>query len=206
MSDVRKFDRDLADAGMGVTFVDPRDLEAVEAAILFQNPRTGDQEIYLTDNLGSPAVNLSNSPSTTDASGSWCPDGTRIVFMCWERLQGGSQDLCFVNPDGTGFARLGGEGAQGPVGSPDGTRIAYLCRDDGDPEICVMNADESGRLNLTNTPGSDLEPGWSADGASIVFISNRDGNHEVYVMDASGGGQTNATNDPGLDQRPRIRP
>ena len=44
--------------------------------------------------------------------------------------------------------------------SPDGTRIAFECHGEIYEEICLMNADGSGRLNLTNNPSRDLTPVW----------------------------------------------
>ena len=64
-------------------------------------------------------------------------------------------------------------------------------------EVYVMNADGSGKRNLTRNPGNDGPRGWGAnwspDGRKITFVSDRDGAYEVYVMNADGSGQRRLT-------------
>ena len=76
-----------------------------------------------------------------------------------------------------------------PKFSPDGSRILFQSRINGNAEICVSNLDGSGMINLTNNPARDVQPAWSPDGSKIVFVSNRDGNYGVfaiYTMNADG--------------------
>lgn len=53
-------------------------------------------------------------------------------------------------------------------------------------EVCVMNADGSNLINLTQNPADDTSPVWSPDGKKIAFLSNREGGQRIYVMDADG--------------------
>jgi hypothetical protein len=82
----------------------------------------------------------------------------------------------------------GGDGQ--PAWSPDGKRIAYISKDDGNFEIYVINSDGSGKTRLTNTPQSDGLPIWSPDGRHIAFRSDRDGKWAIYVMKPDGTGVT----------------
>ena len=46
--------------------------------------------------------------------------------------------------------------------SPYGGKIAFVSIRDGNPEIYVMNADDSDQVNLTNYPGSIFyQPPWT---------------------------------------------
>jgi Tol biopolymer transport system component len=100
----------------------------------------------------------------------WSPDGRRIAF---ERRLGRVQsvDWCsgcgtarifevwVTNADGSGQQSLTPRGAK-PSWSPDGRRIAFVSKRDGNAEIYAMNADGSGQRNLTRTPGRQER--WAA--------------------------------------------
>src|SRR5207248_1345488 len=91
-----------------------------------------------------------------------------------------------------------------PTWSPDGTRIAFHCDPDGTEnlEICVINADGTNLVRLTNNPALDEFPAWSRDGAKILFSSLRNGNSYLFIMnparaDASGVRQEGGRGHPG---------
>ena len=91
--------------------------------------------------------------------------------------------------------------------SPDGSRIAFASDRNGDQEIFVMNADGTGAVNLTSSPGSEeVYPAWTPDGQRILFATARDGDAEIYIMNADGSDQTNLTNDPDSDITPSVSP
>ncbi len=83
--------------------------------------------------------------------------------------------------------------AQSPTG-----QIAFR----SDNEIYIINADGSGRTNLTNNSASDWWPTWSGNGHQLAFVSDRDGNWEIYKMNADGSGQTRLTNNSNADNSP----
>lgn len=87
---------------------------------------------------------------------------------------------------------------EGPVWSPNGTKIAFWSpRLGGLPEIYMMNGDGSAITRLTSNGVSEGYPAWSPDGNRIAFASERDGNWEIYVMTVDGFGLVNITNSPG---------
>ncbi len=59
-------------------------------------------------------------------------------------------------------------------------QIAFQCS----AHICLMNADGSGRMELTNL--NSTMPAWSPAGGKIAFVSVGGGNPEIYVMNADG--------------------
>ena len=102
-----------------------------------------------------------------------------------------------MNPNGTDIKRMTFTGSNSePAYSPDGSRIAFISGRDSEYEIYVMNADGTGKTNLTNNPAHDDDPAWSPDGTRIAFSSaGRPGqfNQDIYVMNADGSNQTNIT-------------
>src|SRR5215203_798492 len=86
-----------------------------------------------------------------------------------------------------------------PVWSPDGQTIAFvrwLPRVDNSPnyEIFAMNADGTGKTNITKTPdASEDAPAYSPNGKRIAFSSNRDGRNGIWKMGANGSHPTQLT-------------
>jgi Tol biopolymer transport system component len=67
--------------------------------------------------------------------------------------------------------------------SADGTRITFAVNRD----IFVMNADGSGRRQLTEDGMYNSGPSFSPDGRTIVFSGGADGGAELYTVPAAGG-------------------
>lgn len=80
-----------------------------------------------------------------------------------------------------------------PRWSPDGRKLVFVSRRDGNREVYVINADGSAQRNLTRNPVADSDPAWSPDGRKIAFFSTRDGETAIYVMNADGSGQRSIT-------------
>ena len=78
-------------------------------------------------------------------------------------------------------------GAEAPVWSPDGTRLAFESNQSGNWDIWVTQLRGGQAVNLTaDHAGDDRLPSFSPDGSEIAFLSTRDG-HGVFVMPALGG-------------------
>ena len=116
-----------------------------------------------------------------------------------------------MNADGTGQTHIAAGSL--PRWSPDGGRLAFVCRPDGHQDICVMNADGSNLVRLTNDPGIDNGATWSPDGRKIAFASMQNTvpvpragcgtrNHEIYVMNVDGSDVTRLTDEPACDISP----
>jgi TolB protein len=68
----------------------------------------------------------------------------------------------------------------------DTSKIIYLSRDGEKQNLYIMNADGSGKKQLTD-PGFSVQwPTWSPDGKSIVFNSYDEGSFGIYIIDRSG--------------------
>jgi Tol biopolymer transport system component len=84
----------------------------------------------------------------------------------------GSTDLYVMNADGSNVTQLTHDtaGDTEPAWSPDGTKIAFASKFDGDYDIYVVNRDGTGRQNLTpGLGGDDLAPGWAPDSKRVAF-------------------------------------
>ena len=99
----------------------------------------------------------------------WSPDGRRIAFEGGRRQRypcsacpgARGYTVYVMNADGSGQQRLT-RGASQPRWSPDGRKIAFVSKRDGDADIYVMNADGSGQRNLTRGAGRrESQPVWS---------------------------------------------
>src|SRR5204862_132363 len=78
-----------------------------------------------------------------------------------------------------------------------------------DWDIFVMQADGSGRKQLTHDPGPQFDPSWSPDGKRIAYRDSRFGinnNDEIFVMNADSSGQTNLTHNPANEWSPAWSP
>jgi Tol biopolymer transport system component len=93
-----------------------------------------------------------------------------------------------------------------PAWSPDGTRIAFTSKRDGNSDIYVMAADGTSQVRLTNSPFDDFHPAWSPDGTKIAFVSTRDANNEIYVMNVDGSNPVRITDNPANDGDPAWSP
>lgn len=130
-----------------------------------------------------------------------------IVYMAKEDA-GDTWDIYRMRSDGSDPVPLTDNNVDdmSPVWSPDGRRIAFVSRRDGNREIYVMNASGNGQLNLTRNATADWTPAWSPDGERLAFASFRDGNWEIYVMDADGGNQRRLTRNNAADYSPTWSP
>jgi Tol biopolymer transport system component len=132
---------------------------------------------------------------------------TVVRGILYVAARGMTSVICLASPDGSESSDLTSGGvAVWPQWSPDGTQVAFMRNIEGNSEICVVNADGTGELRLTNTFALDQYPAWSPDGTEIVFETTRDGNSEVYVMDADGARPINLTRHPDFDGWPSFSP
>jgi serine/threonine protein kinase len=76
-----------------------------------------------------------------------------------------------------------------PAPSPDGQRVAFMSRRDGNWEIYIINVNGTDLQRLTDNPADDGLPTWSPDGRALAFASNRGGPWAVWAMTPSGNDQ-----------------
>ena len=141
--------------------------------IAFDSNRDGrfNWEIYVMDADGGNVQRLTNNPDPNehpdDRYPSWSPDGKRIVFSA--RREGHvvhnldtTYEIYVMDVDGGNPQNLTNNRIFDwfPSWSPEGERITFVSRRDGNSEIYVMDADGGNQQNLSNNRDSDGRPAW----------------------------------------------
>jgi TolB protein len=180
-----------------------------------------DSDIFIVnvdDAVGGSAAprNLSHDPARIDDDPDWSPEGDRIVYTSQavgdDPANPTTAEIFVVDPDGGTPEQLTTDGYEerSPDWSPAGDRLVYSCRIGAptptDPrptfEICVMAADGTGVIRLTQNVQPDLSPSWSPDGESIAFQRPVAGRLQLWTMHADGTGQAPITSTAGLNLFP----
>lgn len=171
---------------------------------------TNDSDIFVVtvDGRGERR-NITNDPVAIDDDPDWSPDGRTILFTSHavtdDPNNSATAEIFSTSAEVAGKpTRLTSntEEERGPTWSPDGRRIAFACRRGGaDFEICVMNANGTGEIQLTDNAVADLTPSWSPDGRLIAFhrrVGER-GQFQIFVINPDGSGERQLTFPPGLN-------
>jgi len=184
-------------------------------------------DIY-TANVDGSHLRRLTSYGVYTAEATLSPDGKALVFTS---LKDGDLDLYTMNVDGTNVRRLTDEAGYdgGAFFSPDGKQIVYRAwHPSGDSlrayqdllkqrlvrpnrmEIWVMNADGSGKRQLTNLGGANFAPFFTPDGRRIIFSSNYKNPHsrnfDLYLVNLDGSGLEQVTTDTEFDGFPMFSP
>jgi Tol biopolymer transport system component len=150
-----------------------------------------DYDIFSVKIDGQQMQRLTATPGY-DAEATIAPDGKTIVFTS---VRDGDLDIYAMNLDGTHVRRLTDEIGYdgGAFFSPDSRRIVYRASHPKDPtdiehyqallrqhlvepnqlEIFIMNADGTGKRQVTANGASNFAPFFHPDGRQIIFSSDQ---------------------------------
>jgi Tol biopolymer transport system component len=186
-----------------------------------------DYDIFSVKLDGQQIQRLTATPGY-DAEATVSPDGKTIVFTS---IRDGDLDLYAMNLDGSHIRRLtdqiGYDG--GAFFSPDSQRIVYRASHPKEPsaveqyqalltqhlvepgqlEIFVMNADGTGKRQVTANGFSNFSPFFHPDGHRIIFSSNQQGGgseFHLYVIGDDGTGLERLTFSAGFNSFPMFSP
>ena len=100
-----------------------------------------------------------------------------------------------------------------PAWSPDGKLIAFTSNREGQPQIYVMNADGSGKKQVTSNRASNFAPFFHPDGRRIIFSSNVETRNEkgrpsfhLYLVNDDGTGLERITTEGRFNSFPMFSP
>jgi Tol biopolymer transport system component len=85
-------------------------------------------------------------------------------------------------------------------------KIVFACYINQIDQICIMNADGTGRKQLTNFSATAFYPSLSPDGQTVYFSSNQTGNFEIYSIDINGNALQRLTTKIGSLYAPELSP
>jgi Tol biopolymer transport system component len=183
--------------------------------------------IYTAKPDGSDLKLLTDAPGY-NAEATITRDGKHIVFTS---TRNGDLDIYTMDADGKNVKQLthelGYDG--GPFWSYDGKKIVYRAEHPktdaeiadykdllskglirpGNLEIWVMNADGSGKHQVTHNGAANFAPYWLPDGKRIIFASNvadpKNGrDFDLYIINEDGTGQDRITYHPDFDGFPMF--
>ena len=129
----------------------------------------------------------------------WSPDGTKISYTNWGNTY--ASDIFVYDTVSKVSTQLtyheSGEAFNTATWSPDGTKLALSkCLSDNTYDVCIINADGTGLVNLTQPllTTSESWPQWSTSG--IFFRRDVSGVLDVWLMSPDGSNLQNITNTP----------
>jgi Tol biopolymer transport system component len=185
-----------------------------------------DYDIYSARSDGTQARRLFGTPGY-DAEATISPDGRKIVFTS---TRDGDLDLYVMDLDGGNVQRLTTEVGYdgGAFFSADSRMIVYRAHHPSDPrqiedyrtllaqnlvrptqlDIFVMNADGSGKRQVTRNGAANFAPFFHPNGRQIIFSSNlsnpRGRNFDLYLINLDGSGLEQVTTHGEFDGFPMF--
>ena len=181
--------------------------------IAFRSERDFKPDLYVMNSDGNNVIRFTND-NDFESRPSWSPDGTRIAFSAFRFLVG-NEEIYVMDAEGNGPINLTQHEMDDdcPSWSPDGSKIAFSSKPAeviaaAAYNIFVMNADGTGRRNLTGDAGltNSGRPTWSPDGKKIAFSAQHNHIYGVYVMTAEGKRLEMLSDGEGNNRRPAYSP
>jgi TolB protein len=160
-----------------------------QTQIVYVSTKSGNKELWLMDYDGANQRQATTLKSIS-LTPRWAPDATRIAFTCYVPFRGiTSAQICLYSTELNrlvSFPRYRGTNSS-PAWSPDGSEIAFMSSQGGDPEIYVCDINGGHLHRITFAAGVSTSPAWNPKtGKQIVFVSDRAGAPVLYLSNSDG--------------------
>ena len=159
---------------------------------------SGKHDLYVSRLSGGEHLRLTNDGTQKDEP-QFSPDGEKIAFIRYE-ANTNKPELCLIPALGGNVIPLL-PWAENPSWSPDGSRLVFIVRKPGDPEMLVTSAADGSEPHII-LKADDVYPffgraNWSPDGKLVAASRSRGGmNREIWTLPAQGGEPVRLTKDP----------
>lgn len=152
---------------------------------------------------------------------SFSPDGKHIVYRVWSKDKPEDNGLRIMNLDDKSAKVLTNEYDNLPYWSPDGTKILFTRKHEGNNfDIFTIKPDGTDLQQLTTFPANDAHAVWSADGKQILWSCGDYGFKEeaalsdntfqpygvIFMMDSDGSNKHPLTDSIWEDSMPCFVP
>jgi Tol biopolymer transport system component len=179
------------------------DLVDQEIAFTRFSRSSGNSDLFVMDAAGTGARNLTNTGRIDEFGADWSPDGEKITFTSarFSGLEGPAsrvadaqadpQEEEAFTPEALVSESLAREAAESKTTTAEPEESV---------EVSVINADGTGRENLTASRAYDVLPAFSPSGDEIVFskvtFSRRSEQSDLFLMDSDGANKRQLTDTP----------
>ncbi len=144
--------------------------------------KIGDTHVKVVNLDGTDPIELDLGPSPYNPT--WSPDASKIAYAACEQADKNKCGIFVYDMKTKASKMITTDGGGDPQWSPNSNRIVYQA---GNPNVFAVNADGSGKKQLTNGNSNDGQPTWSSDGNFIFWRSDQNGKGwAIYVMRADG--------------------
>lgn len=116
---------------------------------------------------------------------SWSPDGKELVF---QTCRGADCGIFKASVPGGAAIQIAGDLGGAPAWSPDGRLVAYHADTDTVKQLFIINANGTGRKQITAGTDLHIDPEWSPDGSWIYYRSPEGGSWGIWRINPDGTG------------------
>lgn len=161
--------------------------------IAYYSSRDGNDEIYITDSLGTKHRRLTYN-EVSDVLPKFSPDGKKLVFFSGEK---GNYQIFTINNDGSELKQITNTLAnnEDPSWSRDGNSIIFNSDKSGNHELYILTVNEQKEEKLTQDKSSrDFTAEMSPDGNKIAFVKSfSQDSTAIFILDILSGKQKKLT-------------